>query len=160
ELELRTMYLSLWLKRECSLRSLELVDGKFEWGFDREGRILLADAIGPDELRLIERAGPAAGERLSKEFLRESFRDTKWFAEIQKLKKTGRQGEGWQKFVSEPPPMLPREALERATSLYRKLEARFRPEKVLLFGSGGREHEIARRLLDSPNLRALHWAPG
>src|SRR5690606_13136018 len=44
--------------------------------------------------------------------------------------------------------------------LYRKLEARFRPEKVLLFGSGGREHEIARRLLDSPNLRALHWAPG
>jgi phosphoribosylamine--glycine ligase len=155
EMELRTVFLSLWLRRECELRSLELIDGKFEWGFDSEGRISLADAIGPDELRLVE-----GTDRLSKEFLREYYRDSKWFAEIQELKKAGRQGPGWQKLVREPAPMLPKEGLARATSLYRKLEARFRPETVLLFGAGGREHEIARRLLDSPNLRTLIWAPG
>jgi phosphoribosylamine--glycine ligase len=155
EIELRTIFLSLWLRRECELRSLDLIDGKFEWGFDSEGRMSLADAIGPDELRLVE-----GTERLSKEFLREYYRDSRWFAEIQALKKSGLRGLGWQKLVREPVPMLPREALARATSLYRKLEARFRPETVLLFGAGGREHEIARRLLDSPNLRTLIWAPG
>jgi phosphoribosylamine--glycine ligase len=155
DVELRTVFLSLWLRRECELRGLDLIDGKFEWGFDSEGRISLADAIGPDELRLVE-----GSDRLSKEFLREYYRDSKWFAEIQELKKANRQEHGWQKLVREPAPRLPREGLARATSLYRKLEARFRPETVLLFGAGGREHEIARRLLDSPNLRTLYWAPG
>jgi phosphoribosylamine--glycine ligase len=155
EIENRTILLASWLRRECGLRGLELVDGKFEWGFDSEGRLLLADAIGPDELRLME-----GREGLSKEFLREALRGSRWFEEIQALKKAGRQNPGWQKLVREPAPMLSRDPLARATALYRRLEARFRPETVLLFGSGAREHEIARRLLDSPNLRTLIWAPG
>ncbi|MBS1962910.1 MAG: phosphoribosylamine--glycine ligase [Bdellovibrionales bacterium] len=176
ELELRTILLSLWLRRECAMRELELIDGKFEWGLDREGRVTLADAIGPDELRLVERrrgfnldarelATLAAGgtvkpPRLSKEFLREYYRDGEWFAELTAMKKAGDLPPGWQKTVRAEVPRLPREALERATALYRALERRFRPETVLLLGSGAREHAIARRLMDSPNLRTLVWAPG
>jgi phosphoribosylamine--glycine ligase len=168
ELELRSTLLSLWLKRECAVRDLELIDGKFEWGLDREGRVMLADAIGPDELRLIETrkgfhadpADPTKPARLSKEFLREYYRDGAWFREITDLKKSADLQPGWQKTVKAEVPRLPREALVRATALYRSLERRFRPETVLLFGSGGREHAIARRLLDSPNLRTLVWAPG
>jgi len=168
ELELRTTLLSLWLKRECSLRDLELIDGKFEFGLDREGRVMLADAIGPDELRLVEKrpgfhadpAQPEKAARLSKEFLREYYRDGEWFREITALKKSDDLPPGWQKTVRAEVPRLPAEAHTRATALYRSLERRFRPENVLLLGSGAREHAIASRLLESPNLRTLVWAPG
>ena len=165
ELEQRSVLLSLWLKRECECRELELVDGKFEWGLDREGRITLADAIGPDELRLVERRkgfsiDPSNPTRLSKEFLREYYRDSQWYNEISNLKKQGTLEEGWQSKVQAAVPVLPRDALSRATALYRGIENRFRPQNVLLFGWGAREHAIADRLLDSPNLRTLIWAPG
>lgn len=159
ELTLRTILLSLWLKRECRLRSLDLIDGKFEWGLDQEGRVTLCDAIGPDELRLVELAGEDS-KPLSKEFLRTAYRNSAWYAEIQALKAQNRQGPGWQKLVQAPVPLLPRDQIARATALYRGLEARFRPENVLLLGSGGREHAIARKLLESPNLMKLVWAPG
>ncbi|MBC7386973.1 MAG: phosphoribosylamine--glycine ligase [Cryobacterium sp.] len=160
EIRLRSILLSLWLEHTCAVRDLELVDGKFEWGLDAEGRMILADAIGPDELRLMELRGSAKNpERLSKEFLREYYRDSKWFAEITELKKKA-LAPGWQKTIRQPVPHLPTEGLQKATSLYRKLERRFRPENVLLFGSGGREHALARKLLESANLSTLHWAPG
>lgn len=159
ELELRAILLSLWLERECRVRDLELVDGKFEWGFDGEGRIILADAIGPDELRLMElRNSNGKPDRLSKEFLREYYLESAWFKELVELKK-GPLEPGWQKTVKKEIPRLPAEGIQKATALYRKLERRFRPETVLLFGAGGREHAIARKLLESPNIRALHWAP-
>lgn len=159
ELELRAILLSLWLERECRLRELDLVDGKFEWGFDGDGRILLADAIGPDELRLLELRGTTGKpDRLSKEFLREYYRDSDWFKEIGELKKEHLEP-NWQKSVKKEVPRLPAEGIQKATALYRKLERRFRPETVLLFGSGGREHALARKLLESPNIRTLYWAP-
>ncbi len=159
ELTLRTTLLSLWLKRECRMRNLDLIDGKFEWGLDQSGAISLCDAIGPDELRLMELTG-GDSKPLSKEFLRTAYRNSPWYAEIQALKAQNRQGPGWQKLVLSPVPLLPRDQIQKATALYRGLEARFRPEVVLLLGAGGREHAIARKILESPNLTKLIWAPG
>ncbi|MBX9690009.1 MAG: hypothetical protein K2X27_25080 [Candidatus Obscuribacterales bacterium] len=63
-------------------RGIELWDGKFEFLL-HEGRIVLADSIGPDELRLLYK-----GTHFSKEIIRQVYRDSAWekaLKESQKL---------------------------------------------------------------------------
>lgn len=90
-------------------KGLELWDGKFEFvveypetqpgetvnergeRFDVNGekltpRVLLADSIGPDELRLIYR-----GHHLSKELIRQIYKDTGWASALQKSKELAKQ---------------------------------------------------------------------
>ncbi|HEY9867888.1 MAG TPA: phosphoribosylaminoimidazolesuccinocarboxamide synthase, partial [Candidatus Obscuribacterales bacterium] len=53
-------------------RGIELWDGKFEFISGEEG-LMLADSIGPDELRLVYK-----GHNLSKEMIRQVYRGSRW----------------------------------------------------------------------------------
>lgn len=85
-----TLNCSLALYHVFAEKGLELWDGKFEFvvEYPENGkpRILLADSIGPDELRLIYR-----GHHLSKELIRQIYRDTNWACALQKAKDLAKQ---------------------------------------------------------------------
>lgn len=66
-------------------KGLALWDGKFEfvveYGKNGEARLLLADSIGPDELRLLYN-----GHHLSKELIRQIYKKTSWCDALAKAK--------------------------------------------------------------------------
>lgn len=92
---------------------LELWDGKTEWAFSAEGAgprsFMLVDTIGLDELRL-----EVGTKALSKEFLRQHYKNTSWYARLEAAKKGGQD---FKKNVANPEP-LPAEVKYRAESLY------------------------------------------
>lgn len=116
----RTLWLSVWLSETMRDKGLELWDGKFEWAMI-DGELALVDSIGPDELRLLD---PATGAQFSKEFLRQFYRATPWYAAVQKAKASLGGGEGWKTRVRETagePPPLSREFRAVADVLYPSL---------------------------------------
>lgn len=130
----RSILLAVWLKNcfanvglePSSSAGLELWDGKFEWALaaDRNGRRepVLVDSIGPDELRLLD---AASGAQFSKEFLRQFYRKTAWYAEVQAQKKSRTNESGdWKARVLKAcggPPALSAEFRAVAESLYPSL---------------------------------------
>lgn len=115
---LSTAWVAGWLRSVCQKAGVELADGKLEWGVDEHGSLILVDAIGPDELRLLK-----DGVQLSKEFLRIHYRQTSWYAALSRGREQGKaQGVSeWKKFVTEQPPALPPTQKELASQLYRAL---------------------------------------
>jgi phosphoribosylaminoimidazole-succinocarboxamide synthase len=90
-------------------RGIELWDGKFEFILDN-GQIRLADSIGPDELRLIYK-----GLHLSKEIIRQVYRDGKWEKSLKQAQKLAvqRQSHEWKSICrdelkSVPEPLPPK----------------------------------------------------
>jgi phosphoribosylaminoimidazole-succinocarboxamide synthase len=66
-------------------KQIELWDGKFEMLLEGD-RLLVADSIGPDELRLLHK-----GRQLSKEMVRQMYRGSAWergLKEAQRIAKT------------------------------------------------------------------------
>lgn len=118
ELLLKTAWVAGCLKWICEGAGIELADGKFEWGIDDAGETILVDAIGPDELRLLKN-----DVQLSKEFLRNHYRDTDWYRQVVDAKKKAeaRGTAEWKKLVAEGPPPLPAAKRELATHLYLSL---------------------------------------
>jgi phosphoribosylaminoimidazole-succinocarboxamide synthase len=93
-------------------RGIELWDGKFEFIIS-DGQLLLADSIGPDELRLIYK-----NVHLSKEIIRQVYRGSSWeksLKEAQNIART-RGTEDWKEICSnelkQQPELLP-EAFKR-----------------------------------------------
>ncbi|MBI2606734.1 MAG: hypothetical protein HYW49_11715 [Deltaproteobacteria bacterium] len=130
----RSILLAVWLKN-CFAKvglepegsaGLELWDGKFEWALavDSNGTSepVLVDSIGPDELRLVD---PATGAQFSKEFLRQFYRKTPWYAEVRSQKKARKNESGdWKERVTSArggPPALSSEFRAVAESLYPSL---------------------------------------
>ncbi len=115
---LSTAWVAGWLRSTCSQAGVELADGKLEWGIERDGSLLLVDAIGPDELRLLK-----DGVQLSKEFLRMHYRETPWYKLLMQARELGRtRGVAeWKKFVGEPPPALPPAQKQLGSQLYMAL---------------------------------------
>jgi phosphoribosylaminoimidazole-succinocarboxamide synthase len=115
QLLFRTAWVAGCLRWLCAHAGLELADGKFEWAVDEMGELMLVDAVGPDELRILK-----DGVQLSKEFLRSHYRNTPWYESVQKAKESARaQGSSeWRKLVPLPPPALPAGKRELAAQVY------------------------------------------
>jgi len=69
------------MKKIFDKHKLKLWDGKFEFGLDENGDVILCDSIGPDEIRLT-----AAGTPLSKEMLRQAYKNSPWAEAVGKSK--------------------------------------------------------------------------
>lgn len=80
----KTTQVALVLKDLCYRLGIELWDGKLEWCFTpgTPRSFMLVDSIGLDELRLEKE-----GVSLSKEFLREYYRTTSWYQDLNEAKK-------------------------------------------------------------------------
>ncbi len=64
---------------------IELWDGKLEFAQVNE-QLMLVDSIGPDELRL-----QVKGQNLSKEFIRQFYRHSKWFIAVHEAQKIAKE---------------------------------------------------------------------
>lgn len=90
-------------------RLLELWDGKLEMAVEGH-KLLLADSIGPDELRLIYQ-----GCQLSKEMIRQMYRGSAWEKSLKEAQELARQdmcGRSWKEIARqdlklEPDPLPP-----------------------------------------------------
>lgn len=170
ELEQKTSQVALWLKKQFDELEFELIDGKLEWALDEHGDLMLVDGIGPDELRLVKKGST---HPLSKEFLRDYYRKTPWYLDLKTAKAEAlkKQEIQFKKFCTIDPPSLPPEMLRRTQEIYFGLADRvwskYKPKnlkglfkKVAVIGSGGREHALAWKLLQSPWMRELILVPG
>lgn len=111
-----TIKVALTLRNLFGQMGLELWDGKIEWAFmPGESRtFMLVDSIGLDELRLEQR-----GNSLSKEFLREHYRQTDWFKKLSEAKSKAQvSGGNFKDYCSDLPPKLPLTAKQSAEGLY------------------------------------------
>ncbi|MBI3535734.1 MAG: hypothetical protein HY072_09660 [Deltaproteobacteria bacterium] len=115
---IKTSLVAGFLKEEFLSLGLELMDGKLEWATDHNQKLMLVDAVGIDELRILK-----DGTQLSKEFLRVFYRQTQWFQNLQIAKQEAiKQGQAnWKKLVSLKPPELPHDKLELASQIYQVL---------------------------------------
>ena len=119
DLCLRTAWVAGFLRFLSRKAGLELADGKLEWGVTESGEMMLVDAIGPDELRLLV-GGLEKGLQLSKEFLRQFYKPTAWYQAVQDGKQEAavKGVSDWKRFVKEQPPGLPPSHKDLATQLY------------------------------------------
>ena len=118
EMLFRTAWVAGWLKSVCGRSGLELADGKLEWALNERCELLLVDAIGPDELRILK-----DGVQLSKEFLRAQYRAAPWYAAVLAAKREAslRGSAEWKKGVAEGPSPLAPEIRELGSQLYQSL---------------------------------------
>lgn len=110
----QTLMLAVALCQFFKEREIELWDGKFEFlvEYSKSGtQILLADSIGPDELRLIYK-----NCHLSKEILRQIYKDSTWAQELSSAKKSG--SKDWKKIVSKGPEPLSSDTKKIVDQLY------------------------------------------
>ena len=100
------------ITKECNKVGIENIDGKFEFGIDANGEIIVVDVLGtPDECRFL-----MDGFHISKEFARILYRKTDWFKEIEIVKKE--KGKDWKQHVKSSPEKLPLEVKELISQMY------------------------------------------
>lgn len=98
------------LKEVFGKHDITLWDGKIELALGENREIILVDSIGPDELRLTK-----DNVQLSKEIIRQYYRQTEWYKQLDSVKE--KYGETFKDFIS-PPPKLPKEFKASLEELY------------------------------------------
>ena len=115
EIKKLVLRISKIIREECERVGLINQDGKFEFGIDSEGNIIVIDAIGTlDECRF-----EYEGITLSKEILRKYYRKTDWYKEVVKAKEKDRKN--WKVLVGTTPTHLPDELLEVVSKMYQSV---------------------------------------
>lgn len=115
EIKKFVLRISKIIREECERVGLINQDGKFEFGINSEGNIIVIDAIGtPDECRF-----EYEGITLSKEILRKYYRKTDWYKEVVKAKEKDRKN--WKVLVGTTPTHLPDELLEVVSKMYQSV---------------------------------------
>ncbi len=185
-----TLDLALGLYHVFAEKDLALWDGKFEFVVEhgRSSNILLADSIGPDELRLLYK-----GHHLSKELIRQIYKDSAWANALSRAKKLAKEriDASFKDIclheLNQAPDAMSRRERELVDKLYGSLanhiagaeifanQARLdelagmideviggQSEKidVLIVGSGGREHALTWKIAQSPLVGKVYCAPG
>ncbi|MBC7247089.1 MAG: phosphoribosylaminoimidazolesuccinocarboxamide synthase [Actinobacteria bacterium] len=113
ELKEAALRINELITRTVEPLGLENQDGKVEFAFDEERRLMLVDVLGtPDECRFEYRGMP-----VSKEVARIFYRNTEWAREVEEAKKTDRLG--WKGLVRQKPPPLPARMKELLSLLYK-----------------------------------------
>jgi len=112
------------INREVEKRGLIHVDGKKEFGFDEERSLMLVDTFATaDEDRFWDMEALERGERveLSKEAVRQYYREIGYHEELMKAREEGKE---------EPPiPELPRDRIDKVVSLYAEMFERMTGER-------------------------------
>lgn len=113
EIKEKTLFINNLISEEVKKINLFNEDGKFEFGFNEERKIIVVDAIGTlDECRFTYE-----GIHVSKEIARIYYRKTEWFEEVEKAKKI--DSIKWKNFVKVFPPSLPKELKKVIEDIYR-----------------------------------------
>ncbi|HEY9714371.1 MAG TPA: phosphoribosylaminoimidazolesuccinocarboxamide synthase, partial [Chroococcales cyanobacterium] len=99
-------------------RSIELWDGKIEMVVDEDGTLMLADSVGPDELRLL-----FDGCHLSKEMIRQIYRGSPWEQSIKDAQERAAQSgdRSWKEIVIEDLGQQPEPLKENLKSIIDQL---------------------------------------
>lgn len=112
------------IAREAGKRGLIHVDGKKEFGYDKERRLMVVDTFGTlDEDRWWDAEEYAKGNivELSKEFVRQYYRETGYHEALYDAREKG---------LPEPDiPALPQEIIDRVSALYVDMYERITGEK-------------------------------
>ena len=110
ELKKQALLINNYLREKAKQLNWEHLDGKVEAAIDNEGNIMWVDVFGTlDEDRF-----ELNGFRLSKQLLRNYYKKTPWYEELQKAKENKLPEEEWPK-----PPKLPEELVEFVSNIYK-----------------------------------------
>jgi phosphoribosylaminoimidazole-succinocarboxamide synthase len=115
DLKNKTFRIATELKIVFEKTGAILWDGKFEFAFDENRKIILVDSIGLDELRLTFDGAP-----LSKELLRQHYLGSSWYAALNRAKELHPKDfkEYCQKSLNEKPKPLPASVVSAISTLY------------------------------------------
>ncbi|RLG34858.1 phosphoribosylaminoimidazolesuccinocarboxamide synthase [Methanosarcinales archaeon] len=113
EIERITLLINELITKEARRIGLVNEDGKVEFGFDEDRKLMLVDAVGTlDECRFTYKGMP-----VSKEIARIFYRNTSWYEEVEEAKKV--DNVGWKKLVENKPPLLPPAIKDLISMLYK-----------------------------------------
>jgi len=109
---------------EAAKRGLIHVDGKKEFGYNEKRELVVIDTFGTlDEDRWWDMVSYSSGkvDELSKEFVRQHYRETGYHAKLMEAREKG---------LPEPPiPALPKDVIKRVSDLYVSMFERITGEK-------------------------------
>ena len=116
ELHFQASGIAKEIKKVFAEFDAQLWDGKLEFAFDNNRKIILVDSIGLDEMRLTYDGIP-----LSKEILRQYYLNSSWYLALNKAKKESPEQfkEYCRTALKEEPKNLPIGVISGVSSLYR-----------------------------------------
>lgn len=121
ELKEKTLQINEFLTKKAASIGLEHADGKVEFAISPSQELILVDVCGTlDENRLLFK-----GVHLSKQVLRDYYKTTPWYAELEKAKSAGKPKKEWPKPKTAPP-----ELIEIVSNMYKSVCENWTGQKV------------------------------